>query len=228
MSPAHPESNWDDILQMNHQLSNEKCQSGNDKTVSTIVYILAGTVWLVLQGTTRSFQCSDLTWWKKRCHCDSGGRVWHYNQRRWGDLHTNKTNFHRLWSMKSYIKLSQQCNTLLFLCLCGTELNTTARPKSLFEPDRYWWRSERLSDVDTVHEEHWIYIIHLSCILMWPLCSKKTLLIFSFYRELAKKRWHCKRLGWSDWIFLNYPFNHCIQVWRKYTQIHSNPGETLL
>lgn len=93
ISTVHPENTLrDDISQMNHQPSNEKCQLGNEKLSPPLF-----TYWLALCGWPwweqhTAFQWHDLTWWKKSCHCESGRRVWHWNRWRWRDLNTNKTN----------------------------------------------------------------------------------------------------------------------------------------
>lgn len=158
----------------------------------------------------------------------------------WTDFNTNKTNLiicsiawnHTLANVVLKLSILRRllCNLLLklfspllfpFLCLCEVQLNTSLWPARSFTQDHYWWtRSEWLSERERVHEGYRIFIYYPSHILMQPLCSKKGLLIYSFYGEFAKKM--TLQEGWSEWLkFFELALQSCIQFCIKYTEMHS-------
>ena len=185
------------------------------ETVSATVYIFTSTTRLALMRTTGSQlpiawshlvgkkELSLWIWWKGVALQSMKVEKHKQNKAIIGPAAWN----HALAKLKQSILHQLDYNLLLklfspllfpFLCLCEVQLNTSLWPARSFTQHRYWYkRSERLRGGERVHEGYRVFIYYPSPILMQPLCSKKRLLIYSFY-EAFEKRWHCKRVGLSD------------------------------
>lgn len=145
----YPEdTSWDDISQMNHQPSNEKCQLSNEKLSLPLF-----TYWLTLRGwpwweqQPRSLQSHDLTCWKKELSLWIRGKAAALQSMKVEKRKQNKPIIgstawnYTLAKLKQSI-LHQLVHSLLlklfspllapFLCLCEVQLNTPLCPARSF------------------------------------------------------------------------------------------------
>lgn len=202
---------------MNHQPSNEKCQLGNEKLSPPLF-----TYWLALCGRPRWEQHTAsngmISLGGKRAvtvnlvggcgiAINEGGEKKHKQNKSiigptvWNHTLSKLVLKQSILHQLLYNLLLKLFSPLLFsipLSMWGSTQHFTV-PCKVFYTAPLLIKEIRATERERerVHEGYRVFIYYPSPILMQPLCSKKRLLIYSFY-EAFEKRWHCKRVGRSD------------------------------